>query len=101
MSKYTFEEKYEAVQRVLDGNRWISVPIKNRKSSNHADLRPGITIGVTGFEPAAPCSQSRCSSQTEPHPVAQMLFYMNVIVYVKKRAIAKSCQKEPSVFTYI
>ena len=26
-------------------------------------------IGVTGFEPATPCSQSRCSSQTEPHPV--------------------------------
>ena len=26
------------------------------------------TIGVTGFEPATPCSQSRCSSQAEPHP---------------------------------
>ena len=26
-------------------------------------------VGVTGFEPATPCSQSRCSSQAEPHPV--------------------------------
>ena len=25
-------------------------------------------IGVTGFEPATPWSQTRCSSQTEPHP---------------------------------
>ena len=26
-------------------------------------------IGVTGFEPATPWSQTRYSSQTEPHPV--------------------------------
>ena len=26
------------------------------------------SIGVTGFEPATPWSQTRCSSQTEPHP---------------------------------
>ena len=25
-------------------------------------------IGVTGFEPATPWSQTRCSSQAEPHP---------------------------------
>ena len=27
-----------------------------------------IKIGVTGFEPATPWSQTRCSSQAEPHP---------------------------------
>ena len=27
-----------------------------------------ILVGVTGFEPATSCSQSRRSSQTEPHP---------------------------------
>ena len=32
-------------------------------------------IGVTGFEPATPCSQSRCSSQTEPHPVISEDFF--------------------------
>ena len=58
---------------------WFSIPIKNRKSSNHADLRPGIKIGVTGFEPAASWSQTRRSSQTEPHPETQMLFYTNAI----------------------
>ena len=25
-------------------------------------------VGVTGFEPATPWSQTRCSSQAEPHP---------------------------------
>ena len=29
-----------------------------------------IKVGVTGFEPAASWSQTRRSSQTEPHPVA-------------------------------
>ena len=28
-----------------------------------------IKVGVTGFEPAASWSQTRRSSQTEPHPV--------------------------------
>ena len=36
-------------------------------------------VGVTGFEPAASWSQTRRSSQTEPHPVlfAQTLLYVN------------------------
>ena len=29
-----------------------------------------LTIGVTGFEPAASASQAQRSSQTEPHPVS-------------------------------
>ena len=29
-------------------------------------------IGVTGFEPATPWSQTRCSSQAEPHPETQV-----------------------------
>ena len=32
------------------------------------------TVGVTGFEPAASWSQTRRSSQAEPHPVASALF---------------------------
>ena len=32
-------------------------------------------IGVTGFEPATSWSQTRRSSQTEPHPAANMLDY--------------------------
>ncbi len=30
-------------------------------------------IGVTGFEPATPWSQTRCSSQAEPHPAVHFL----------------------------
>ena len=30
-------------------------------------------IGVTGFEPATPWSQTRCSSQAEPHPAGLFL----------------------------
>ena len=45
-------------------------------------------IGVTGFEPATPWSQTRYSSQTEPHPVDLFLYlsqthtalYLSVIV---------------------
>ena len=32
-------------------------------------------IGVTGFEPATPWSQTRCSSQTEPHPESRIPVY--------------------------
>ncbi len=28
-----------------------------------------ISVGVAGFEPAAPCSQSRCANRTALHPV--------------------------------
>ena len=27
-----------------------------------------ISVGVAGFEPAAPCSQSRCANRTALHP---------------------------------
>ena len=33
-----------------------------------------MEVGVTGFEPAASWSQTRRSSQAEPHPVASALF---------------------------
>ena len=26
-----------------------------------------LVVGVAGFEPAAPCSQSRCANRTAPH----------------------------------
>ena len=32
-----------------------------------------IQVGVTGFEPATPWSQTRCSSQAEPHPAGLTL----------------------------
>ena len=28
-----------------------------------------LTVGVAGFEPAAPCSQNRCANRTALHPV--------------------------------
>ena len=39
-------------------------------------------IGVTGFEPATPCSQSRCSSQTEPHPVVSVCLFLTVTSFI-------------------
>ena len=30
-------------------------------------LRPCL-VGITGFEPVTPCSQSRCANRTAPHP---------------------------------
>ena len=40
-------------------------------------------VGVTGFEPAASCSQSRRSSQAEPHPVALNL-RLSCVRYAQK-----------------
>ena len=34
-----------------------------------------LRIGVTGFEPATPWSQTRCSSQAEPHPAGLSLSF--------------------------
>ena len=35
-----------------------------------------MKVGVTGFEPAASWSQTRRSSQAEPHPVIKLLSYV-------------------------
>ena len=39
-------------------------------------------VGVAGFEPATPCSQSRCSSQTEPHPDIKLSNSVNIMLIV-------------------
>ena len=49
-----------------DGNRTHVSSLEGWCST--IELHPQIYVGVTGFEPATPCSQSRCSSQAEPHP---------------------------------
>ena len=53
-----------------DGNRTHVSSLEGWCST--IELHPQVLrydlVGVTGFEPATPCSQSRCSSQTEPHP---------------------------------
>ena len=51
-----------------DGNRTHVSSLEGWCST--IELHPQMPIGVTGFEPAASCSQSRRSSQAEPHPVA-------------------------------
>ena len=35
---------------------------------------PYCVVGVAGFEPAAPCSQSRCANRTALHPVLSAEF---------------------------
>ena len=51
--------------------------IITRKATEVASLFPCITcqiphridnVGVAGFEPATPCSQSRCANRTTLHP---------------------------------
>ena len=39
--------------------------IKTFKSFNYQHL----SVGVAGFEPTTPCSQSRCANRTALHPV--------------------------------
>ena len=44
-----------------------------------------IQIGVTGFEPAASWSQTRRSSQAEPHPVPVALVRTQTVLYTLRR----------------
>ena len=51
--------------------------IKTCKSMEHLELfHRFLQLGVTGFEPATPWSQTRYSSQTEPHPEKFTLIYL-------------------------
>ena len=59
------------LQKAGDGNRTHVSSLEGWCSTIelHPHNKYAIVIGVTRFELATPCSQSRCSSQTEPHPV--------------------------------
>ena len=37
-----------------------------------------LMVGVRGFEPPAPCSQSRCASQTALHPETKVLYSISL-----------------------
>ena len=54
------------LKKAGDGNRTHVTSLEGWCST--IELHPH-TIGVTGFEPATSWSQTRRSSQTEPHPV--------------------------------
>ena len=53
--------------RAGDGNRTHVSSLEGWCST--IELHPHSTVGVTGFEPATSWSQTRRSSQAEPHPV--------------------------------
>ena len=64
-------------QNTLDYNTMILYLCQSHYSKNHyintSDRQArswSASIGVTGFEPATSWSQTRRSSQAEPHPVA-------------------------------
>ena len=44
-----------------------------KASALPTELFPPL-VGVRGFEPPAPCSQSRCASQTALHPETNVLY---------------------------
>ena len=60
------------MKKAGDGNRTHMTSLEGWCSTTelHPHIRYKIVlhIGVTGFEPATPWSQTRCSSQAEPHP---------------------------------
>ena len=43
-------------------------------------IRPPYCVGIPGFEPGTPCSQSRCANRTALHPelgfLAEKLCYL-------------------------
>jgi hypothetical protein len=42
---------------------------KTQKSPPELSERLFLSVGVAGFEPTTPCSQSRCANRTALHPV--------------------------------
>ena len=41
---------------------------KNVEHANKACSTSSTNVGVKGFEPSTPCSQSRCANRTALHP---------------------------------
>ena len=72
-------------QKAGDGNRTHVSSLEGWCSTIelHPHMYYAIVIGVTRFELATPCSQSRCSSQTEPHPVILFPKTQMGLYYVK------------------
>ena len=48
-------------------NEWGKCPIRTTKKGVTIS-RNSLTVGVAGFEPTTPCSQSRCANRTALHP---------------------------------
>ncbi len=73
------------LQKAGDGNRTHVSSLEGWCSTIelHPHMYYAIVIGVTRFELATPCSQSRCSSQTEPHPVILFPKTQMGLYYVK------------------
>ena len=42
-------------------------PTANISWTTSKEFKPDVLVGVQGFEPWTPCSQSRCASQTALH----------------------------------
>ena len=57
------------------------------------------TVGVTGFEPATSWSQTRRSSQAEPHPVA-VYFYVLPVTHLLLYSIVFSMSTIIFIFFY-
>ncbi len=76
-------------KRAGDGNRTHVSSLEGWCST--IELHPHDTIGVTGFEPAASWSQTRRSSQAEPHPV--LLFWISTVLYKNSRQLSTIFQK--------
>ena len=68
-----------SMRKAGDGNRTHVSSLEGWCST--IELHPqkyfakSLRIGVTGFEPATPWSQTRCSSQAEPHPAGLSLSF--------------------------
>ena len=54
----------------------LSKDSPNKKMGNPIYLDcPSFTVGVPGFEPGTPCSQSRCANRTALHPESFALLF--------------------------
>ena len=52
-----------------------------------------VSVGVAGFEPATPCSQSRCANRTAPYPVLHLKTFPSLKKDCKNRTLFFICKK--------
>ncbi len=77
---YYYMKLLQLSRKAGDGNRTHVSSLEGWCSTielHPHKLKIVFIIGVTGFEPATSWSQTRRSSQAEPHPVVQFSFFIS------------------------
>ena len=77
-------------KRARDGTRTRGLDLGKVALHQLSHSRILVRIGVTGFEPATSWSQTRRSSQAEPHPVIHVITLFDLKIYIPSKLHTES-----------